>query len=166
MVEESETTAMKTKFIDGGFLPIPDDWIETPGFQECPPGALKILVAIIHYWVEGGMKDNGNLVGTYKMLGIATGIRSKTTLALGLRQLEALGILAMNRGKWSNIDNHRQPNRYRLPWLAGHNGGPPTKEYLEITSREHARLVLEGLKEKRKDPKARKMRVIVEFEGI
>jgi hypothetical protein len=66
----------------------------------------------------------------------------------------------------------RWPNRYGLPWIriegrpGGRNGGPPPKGYLEIKSPEEAKRRLEGLKEKRKDPQARKVRVIVEFEDV
>lgn len=154
---------MKNKLIEGRFVGLPEDWISTPGFQECPPNALKILLAIVAFWVKGGFKDNGNLVVTYKMLRLATGIGSKVTISLGLQQLAALGILTMNRGKWSPMEQQRQPNRYGLPWISGPNGGPPIKGYLEIKSREEAQRLLEGLTEKRK---ARKMRVIVEFEDI
>jgi hypothetical protein len=147
---------------------LPHDWILTPGFLECPGLALKVLVAIVHYWVAGGFKNNGNLVITYKMLRLSTGIGSKETIALCLAQLEALGILIVNHGKWSTAIGARQPNRYGLPWVpidngAGHNGGPPLKTYLEITTREEAKQRLAGLKEKRKP---RKIRVTVEFDDL
>jgi hypothetical protein len=155
-----------TNHFEGRFAGLPEDWIPTPGFQECPANALKILVVIVHYWVAGGFKDNGNLIITYKMLRAATGIGSKATIALGLQQLEALGILLVNHGKWSTAIGLRQPNRYGLAWVPidggpGHNGGPTIKRYLEITSKEEARRRLAGLTEKRKP---RKVRVTVEFE--
>jgi hypothetical protein len=59
--------------------------------------------------------------------------------------------------------NGRTPNVYGLPWLPGHNGGPPTKDYLEITSGEEAKRRLEGLEKKRG---SRKIRVTIEFEDL
>jgi hypothetical protein len=155
---------------DGIFDGVPHDW-PAAGFAECPPSALKILLAIIHHWVAGGFKNNGNLVVTYKMLRLATGIKSKTTLSLGLEQLEALGMLTTNRGKWSITGTARQPNRYGLTWkpidgrLGGSNGGPATKEYLEITTRKEAQERLKAVKERRKNPKEQEVMGVVEFKA-
>jgi hypothetical protein len=163
---------MSEKADNERFVGLPSDWIPNPGFQECPANALKVLVAIVHCWVDGGFKHNGNLIITYQMLRIATGISSKNAIALALRQLEALGILAVDRGKWTAMTKDRQPNRYRLPWLpcdgrpGGTNGGPPTREYLEIKTRAEAKQRIKGLKEKRKDPRGRKLRLTLEFDGI
>src|SRR5262245_31917997 len=113
--------------IEGRFLPLLEDLIESDAFKAAPPGAMKILLAIGHEWVGRGGKDNGQLVITYKMIRLATGISRKDTISLSLKQLTALGLLAMQTGDFDG----RKPNRYRLTWLPGHNGGPPTKEYLE-----------------------------------
>jgi hypothetical protein len=146
--------------IEGRFLPLPDDLIGSYAFPECPPAAVKILLAIGKDWLDRGCKDNGQLAVTYKMITLKTGINDKRIISLSLKQLAALGLLVMNNGNF----NGRTPNRYRLPWLPGHNGGPPTKEYLEIKSREEAKRRLEGLKKKRKP--SRKIRVTVEFEDL
>jgi hypothetical protein len=53
--------------------------------------------------------DNGNLIITYKMMRLAAGISSKNAIALGLRQLEALGMLAVNRGNWSMQESQPMP---------------------------------------------------------
>jgi hypothetical protein len=90
---------MKEKIFEGRHVGLPEDWIPTPGFQACPPNALKILIAIVHHWVKGSFKDNGNLVVTYQMLRAATGISSKNAIALGLRQLKALEILMVDGGE-------------------------------------------------------------------
>jgi hypothetical protein len=159
---------MMEKLFDGLFVALPDDLMASPCYPACPANAIKILLVIVRYWVKGGMKDNGDLIVTFKMLRTATGISSKNAIALGLRQLEALGMLIMNNGKWSPIKGQRQPNRYGLPWVPSQtgNGGPASKRYLEIRSREEANQRLEGLKEQRKDPTARKLRVVVEFEEV
>jgi hypothetical protein len=148
--------------IEGRYLPLLDDLIGSDAFRVAPPGAMKILIAIGHEWVKRGCRDNGDLIVTYKMLRMATGIKDKHALSLGLKQLEALGLLITNHGK--SMGKERQPNKYRLPWLPGHNGGPPGKEYLEVQSEEHGKRLLEGLKKKRKNYEARKVRVIVEFD--
>jgi hypothetical protein len=150
--------------IEGRYLPMPEDLLCSDAFKVAPPGAMKILLAIGNNWVERGCRDNGNLVVTYKTIRLATGIKDKHAIALGLKQLEALGLLITNHGK--SMGAEREPNRYRLPWLPGHNGGPPGKEYLDIQSEDHGKRLLEGLKKKRRNYKERKLRVIVEFEGV
>jgi hypothetical protein len=59
------------------FPSIPDDLIASHAFAECPGAAIKILLAIGRDWMECGCKDNGQLVVTYKMLILATGINNK-----------------------------------------------------------------------------------------
>jgi hypothetical protein len=156
------------KIFEGLFVALPDDLMGSPCYPACPPAAIKVLLAIVRFWVMNGMRDNGNLIITYKMLRQATGISSKNAISLALKQLVALGMLIVNNGKWSTVKGQRQPNRYGLPWVRTQtgNGGPAVKGYLEIRTREEAKRLLEGLKETRKDPAARKLRVIVEFEGI
>jgi hypothetical protein len=152
----AESGAMK---IDGRFLPLPDDFLTSPAFAECPSDALKVLLAIGQDWVRRGFKDNGDLIVSYKMLTFATGINSKRILGTSLKQLVALGLLRMKNGNFGN----RTPNRYGLTWLPNHNGSPPMKEYLQITSREEAKRRIEGLKGKRG---TKKFRVIIEIEDL
>jgi hypothetical protein len=134
--------------IDGLFLPLPNDLLGSAAFIVAPPAAMKILLAIGSEWLQRGCRDNGELVVTYKTLRIATGINDKHALSLGLKQLEALGLLRNKHGK-SMAGSQKNPNKYGLPWLPGHNGGPPTKEYLEVESEEHGKRLLEGMKRKR-----------------
>src|SRR5262245_30375251 len=97
--------------IEGRFLPIPEDLIDSDAFKSAPPNAMKILLAIGHEWVRRGCKDNGALTVSYRMLRMATGINCKRQIALGLRQLEALGLLIIDHGK-SMAGAERYPNRY------------------------------------------------------
>jgi hypothetical protein len=87
-----------------------------------------------------------------------TGIKNKALIDLSLAQLVAVELLTMDKGTL----NGRKANRYRMTWLPGHNGGPATKPYLELT-REEAKARLEALKPKRK---SRRIRVTVEFEDF
>jgi hypothetical protein len=38
---------------------------------------------------------------------------------------------------------------FRLTYLPGHNGGPPTGEWADIKSDEHAKVCVEGVKKRR-----------------
>jgi hypothetical protein len=155
---------------DRVFDGLPHDWIPTPGFQECPPSAVKVLVAIIHIWVAGGFRNNGNLPITFKMLQNHTAIKSRTTLSLCIDQLEALGLITVDRGKWK-AGGVRESSRYGVTWAetegnsGGRNGGPATKAYLEITTREEARRLLEAVKDKHKNPKTTEVDGVVEFKA-
>jgi hypothetical protein len=69
------------KLIDELFVLIPENIISSHVFVECPPAALKILLAVANHWLRGGLKDNGNLMVT----SAADRYRHQ--------QLEALGML-------------------------------------------------------------------------
>jgi hypothetical protein len=144
---------------------LPQDLLKSDVYKLVPGTALKILFAIGSHWIAGGFRDNNKLIVTYRMLMVATGIGDKHTISLGLAQLEALQMLNVSHGK--SMGSERTPNQYGFPWIKGHNGGPPTKAYLEISYEEGKRL-LDKLKEKkqRKDSLPRSIEVKIRLRGF
>jgi hypothetical protein len=143
--------------IEGRFAPLLEDFTGSPVFQELPPAALKVFAAIGHMWIQHEF-SLGRIPMSRSRLVEITGIKNKALIDLSLAQLVAVELLTMDKGTL----NGRKANRYRMTWLPGHNGGPATKPYLELT-REEAKARLEALKPKRK---SRRIRVTVEFEDF
>ena len=46
-------------------------------------------------------------------------------------------------------DGTKVPNRYRLTWLPGGNGGPPSDDWKDVTSDEQAKEILAAVKKPR-----------------
>jgi hypothetical protein len=94
-------------------------------------------------------KENGQLVVTYADFAkYCTAGTHKRLLALAIRQAEALGFLIIVRGT-AGVGNGRLPNQYRLTYMPGQNGGPPSDEWKEIQTMEEAQSRLAAVKKPR-----------------
>jgi hypothetical protein len=116
-----------------------------------PGGAPKILLAIANDWLSAGLNDNGNLMLTYAADRYGHG----STPRLGTAPIGGTGNPHLvNRGKWIPAEARREPNRYRLPWIAGRRAD---EGVFGIRSRGSETGGIEG---EAQDPPARKMRAI------
>lgn len=141
--------------IEGHFIWLPIELTESPAWKVLPGPAAKVLLLITQRWVQNNFKGNGSINLTYRAVMREAGISSKRGVSLAFRQLCAIGAIVMANGEF----NSRKANGFRMTWLPGHNGGPATKEYLEIQSIEEAKRRLDAV-----TPRKRKVRVIVEFD--
>jgi hypothetical protein len=123
------------------------EMLESPAFRYMPPLARRVLHALEIEHMRHGGKENGNLVSTYDTIRKYCDGASKRLVAQALRQLEALGFLAIKRGKVSG--NKREPSLYLLTYLPGHNSGPPSDDWSEIKTYDEAARVLGSLRQKK-----------------
>jgi hypothetical protein len=133
----------------GQYTKSPADLIRSPMLRNLPQRALCVVWAVLDEHNRKGGKENGNLIVPYKTLKIWLGTSDKTAIALSIKQVRACGLLAAIEGRF-NSDGTREPTRFRVTWLPGHNGGPSSDEWREITGDEQALEILKSLKGRRR----------------
>jgi hypothetical protein len=137
MIDKKEKAEQYTK--------LPAALIASPVLRNLPQRAFCVLLAILEELNKHRGKENGNLIVTYKDLKRVLRTSDKTTIALSIKQVRAFGVVRAIGGGFS-ADGTRNPTRYGVTWLPGHNGGPPSNEWKEITSDEQAQEILAALK--------------------
>jgi hypothetical protein len=130
------------------YTKFPAEMIRSPALRNMPQRAMCVVWATLDEHNKKGGKENGNLVVPYKTLKIWLGTSDKTAIALSIKQARALKLIAVIEGRF-NKDGTREPTRFRVTWLPGHNNGPPTNDWREITTDEQAREILASLKKRR-----------------
>jgi hypothetical protein len=122
--------------------------LESPAWRMLPHLARQVVDAIELELMRHAGKDNGQLVVPYSDLAKYSVSRNPRALVQAVRQAEALGFVIILRGV-GGIGAARQPNQYRLTYLLGQNGGPPSDEWTEIRSEEDALARLADVKKRR-----------------
>jgi hypothetical protein len=113
---------------------------ESFAWQFLPDNARRVLDRLELEHMRHGGAENGKLICTYSDFAKA-GIR-RASIALALRQCQALGFLECTRRGWS-ISEFRTPSRYRLTYVFGRGEhGHPTDEWSRIKCAEDAREAL------------------------
>jgi hypothetical protein len=129
------------------WFPCRREVLESPAFRHLSPLAKQVLHAIELEHLRHGGKENGNLIVPYNTIRAYCRGASKRKIAQALRELEAFGFVTVQRGKVSG--SKREPNRYLLTHLPGHNGGPPSDDWSEIKTDDEAERVLGQLEQKK-----------------
>jgi hypothetical protein len=133
--------------IDGQFVPHRLALLESYAWRSLSGEAHLTLHRIEIEHLRHGGKENGDLVVLYDhFLAYVGGHRRG--IARALRDLEALGLIRVVRGRAGNGE-FRTPSKYRLTYLPS-GGQPPTDEWREITSIGEAKSRLGDVKRRRK----------------
>jgi hypothetical protein len=130
------------------YIKMPAILIRSPALRNLPLYAFRVVLAVMDELNRSGGKGNGNLIVPYSTLKLWLGTSNKNTIALAIEQAEVLGFIAVARGYVAK-DGTKVPNRFRITWLPGHNRGPATDEWKDVTSDEHAKAILGELKRRR-----------------
>ncbi len=119
--------------IVGQFIAYRVVMLESPAWQVLSLSARRCLNRIEIEHAHQGGNENGLLVVTYDDF-VAYGLH-RHAIGPALRELEALGFIAVTRGGGGNADQ-RAPNRYRLTYLGNRKAkGPaahPTDEWARL----------------------------------
>jgi hypothetical protein len=106
-----KTGRRRRNAISGAFAPRLVEMLESPAYRVLSVSAHRALSRIEIEHAHHGGADNGKLPITFeqfKEYGM-----DRDAIAPALRQLEALGFIAIERGCAGNAE-HRRPNLYRL----------------------------------------------------
>jgi hypothetical protein len=129
--------------ISGQFVPHRADMLLSSAWAELSLSARRVLDRLeIEYCRSGGMK-NGQLVCTHQNFR-EFGIHDHA-VAPGIREAEALGFLAIHRGRAGN-GTYRTPSVYRLTYLPIPDA-EPSDEWRAIESAEQARAMAKKARE-------------------
>jgi hypothetical protein len=110
---------------------------ESFAWQFLPDNARRVLDRLELEHMRHGGAENGKLICTYSDFAKA-GIR-RASIALALRQCQALGFLECTRRGWCSISEFRTPSLYRLTYVYGRREyGSPTDEWSRVKSVEDA----------------------------
>jgi hypothetical protein len=118
----------------------------SPAYRVLPLYARRVLDAIEIELEKHAGKDNGHLIVPYKTLRPYCCTANDRILAQAIRELETLGFVTVIRGHAKGPE--RAPNMFGLTY-AGHNGGPPTDDWKEITTLEEAHVRLAAAQKRR-----------------
>jgi hypothetical protein len=142
-------TAMNRIKINEPFIPHRRSMLESPAWRMLPPLARQVVDAIELELMRHAGKDNGQLVVSYADFAkYCTASTHKRLIARAIREAEALGFLIIVRGT-AGVGKNRLPNQYRLTYMLGLNGGPPSDEWSEIETIKDAQSRLASVKKPR-----------------
>ena len=123
--------------------------LESIAWRRLPLLARQVIDAIEIELLRHAGKQNGQLVVSYADFAkYCTAGTHKRLIAQAIRQAEALGFLIIVRGT-AGVGKDRLPNQYRLTYMPGLNGGPPSEEWTEIKTTEEAQSRLASVKKPR-----------------
>jgi hypothetical protein len=123
--------------IDGQFSPRLIEMLESPAWRVLSLSARRIIDRVEIELAHHGGTDNGKLPITYQDF-IRYGIDGHA-VAAGIREAEALGLLAVVHGRAGNAE-FRTPNRYRLTYRNTDHDNP-THNWRRIISVEEAKAI-------------------------
>jgi hypothetical protein len=121
---------------------------KSPAWRALSGEGHKVLHRIEEEHMDHGGKDNGALIVTYDDFQ-ENYIGHRRTIARGIREAEAVGLLRRIRGRAGNGE-FKTPSLYRLTYLSTYEDGKklaPTEEWREVKSMEDARARLDAVKE-------------------
>ncbi|WP_038366864.1 hypothetical protein [Bosea sp. UNC402CLCol] len=114
---------------------------ESIAWRSLPCNARLVLDRLELELMAHGGRDNGKLPCTYTDFEKA-GIRRKS-IALAIRQCEALGFVETTHKGTQSISSFRNPSRYRLTYIYGREPNPPrTDDWKRIGTQEAATAAL------------------------
>ena len=114
---------------------------ESIAWRSLPCNARLVLDRLELELMAHGGRDNGKLPCTYTDFEKA-GIRRKS-IALAIRQCEALGFIETTHKGSKSISNFRNPSLYRLTYIYGREPNPPrTDDWKQIATQEVATAAL------------------------
>lgn len=117
----------KVSKIGGAFIAHSLEMRRSPAWRLLPDNARRVLDRLEVEHMSKGGEQNGALICTYDDFATA-GIRRKS-VALAIRQAQALGFLAVVRG-YRTAGADRAPSLYRLTYVYGTEGSPdPTNDW-------------------------------------
>ena len=132
--------AKRRNQIAGQFVSRPRQLVESPAMRVLSLAAHQALMRIEIEHMSHAGKENGKLPVTYRQLE-EWGVR-RHSVASGVRELVALGIIEITRRGYSGAADMRAPNLYRLTYLQAWNAKDTgTHEYLKIGSVEQAEAI-------------------------
>jgi hypothetical protein len=132
--------AKRRNQIAGQFVSRPRQLVESSAMRVLSLAAHQALMRIEVEHMSHGGKENGKLPVTYRQLE-EWGVR-RHSVASGVRELVALGIIEITRRGYSGAADMRAPSLYRLTYLQAWNAKDTgTHEYLRIGSVEQAEAV-------------------------
>lgn len=132
----------KASSIEGPFVARSLAMLESPAWRALPDNARRVLERLECEHMHHGAAENGRLVCTYSDLE-TVGIRRKS-IALAIRQCEALGFLEVTESGGRSISGLRRPSRYRLTYVHNRRAvnerrpALPTHEWRAISTDEEA----------------------------
>lgn len=122
----------KVSKIGGAFIAHSLEMRRSAAWKALPDNARRVLDRLEVEHMSKGGEQNGTLICTYDDFETA-GIRRKS-VALALRQAQALGFISITRG-YRTAGADRAPSLYRLTYVYGTEGSPnPTQDWRLITS--------------------------------
>jgi hypothetical protein len=135
--------------IKGSFIPHRRSMLESIAWRALPLLARQIIDAIEIELLRHAGRENGQLVVSYADFAkYCTASTHKRLIAQAIRQAEALGFLIIVRGT-AGVGKDRLPNRYRLTYMPGLNGGTASDEWSEIKTIEEAQSRLASVRKPR-----------------
>lgn len=122
----------KTSKIGGAFIAHSLEMRRSLAWRSLPDNARRVLDRLELEHMSKGGEQNGELICTYDDFARA-GIRRKS-VALAIRQAQALGFLAVVRG-YRTAGADKAPSLYRLTYVYGREGSPePTNDWRTVVS--------------------------------
>lgn len=119
----------------GQFFRLPRALLESPALDVIGNEGWQVLRRIMIEDLRHAGKDNGHLIVTYGNL-LKCGLHNRAS-AKGFRQLEAVGIVELIRGR-AGTGNTNAPTKIRLTFLPAY-GKPATDEWRNIKTVEDAK---------------------------
>jgi hypothetical protein len=138
--------------------------LRSPAWRALSGEGHKVLHRIEEEHMDHGGKENGVLIVTYHDFQ-ENNIGHRRSIARGIREAEALGLLRLKRGRAGNGE-FKTPNLFRLTYLPTYQDGkqvPPTGEWREVKSMEDARARLDAVKGPPKPSAWRKTAKVMAF---
>jgi hypothetical protein len=124
-------TKRKGNAIAGSFIAHPLELRTSPAWRHLPDNARRVLDRLEVEHMQHGGADNGYLPCTYSDFAKA-GLR-RQSVALAIRQCNALGFLETTRQGRRSGQEYRTPSLYRLTYLHGcGRSPPPTDDWRKI----------------------------------
>jgi hypothetical protein len=123
--------------ISGQFAARPIEMLESPAYRALSLSAHMVISRIEIELAHHGGNDNGQLPVTVDQF-VEYGMH-RSSVAPAIRETEALGFIAVQRGRGGNAD-YRQPNKFYLTFSnwRGSKAEPPSHDWKRIKSMEEA----------------------------
>jgi hypothetical protein len=134
-------TRRKNNVIAGQFIAHPRELRESPAWMALPDNGRRVLDRLELEHMRHGGAENGSLPCTYSDF-VRHGIR-RASIALAIRQCEALGFLEVTHRGGRAVSEYRTPSRYRLTYINGrHTSAIRTDDWKRIATGEDARAAI------------------------
>lgn len=108
-----------------------DEMLACPAYDALSKSGHRVLSRVMREHMAHAGTANGSLIVTHADFETC-GVR-RNSITDAIRECECLGFIAVDRGR--TYKGEREPNLYRLTWIASKDGSPASNDWKRVTDK-------------------------------